>query len=114
MRIECAFTFNSVSSQKDFLRLGTSPAWLGINEAAWLLGFNGHDIPVLVSGGLLKSLWRPTATGSKYFAAVELQALRTDVRWQAKASDAIANHWRFKNSGRKQLRSNKLALASWN
>ena len=100
--------------KKDFLTLVTPPARLGINEAAWLLGFNEHDIPVLVSGGLLKPLGRPTATGSKYFAAVELQALRTDVRWLAKASDAIVNHWRSKNSGRKQLRSDKLALAARN
>ena len=98
--------------KKDFLSFVTPPARLGINEAAWLLGFNEHDISVLVSGGLLKPLGRPTATGSKYFAAVELQSLRMDTRWLAKASDAIVNHWRSKNSGRKHLRSEKLAIAA--
>jgi len=87
--------------KKDFLSLVTPPARVGIDETSWLLGFNEHDVPVLVSAGLLKPLGRPTATGSKYFATVELQALRTDTRWLAKASDAIVNHWRSKNSGRR-------------
>ena len=101
-------------AKKDFLSLVMPPARLGINEAAWLMGFSEHDIPVLVSVGLLKPLGHPTATGSKYFAAVELQSLRTDTRWLAKASDAIVNHWRSKNSGRKHLRSEKLAIAARN
>ena len=88
--------------KKDFLSLVTSPARLGINEAAWLLGFGEHDIPVLVSAGLLKPLGRPTASGSKYFATVELQKLRADTRWLAKASDAIVNYWRTKNFGRRK------------
>lgn len=88
-------------AKKDFLSLVTPPARLGINETAWLLGFSEHDIPVLVSAGLLKPLGRPTATGSKYFATVELQTLRNDTRWLAKASDAIVNYWRSKNSGRR-------------
>ena len=100
--------------RKEFLSLVTPPARLGISEAAWLMGFNEHDIPVLISVGLLKPLGRPTATGSKYFATVELQNLRNDARWLAKASDAIVNHWRTKNSGRTKLRSEKLAIAARN
>ena len=88
-------------AKKDFLSLITPPARLGINETAWMLGFSEHDIPVLVSVGLLKPLGRPPSTGSKYFATVELQALRNDTRWLAKASDAIVNYWRSKNSGRR-------------
>jgi hypothetical protein len=87
-------------AKKDFLSLVTPPARLGINETAWLLGFNEHDIPVLVSTGLLKPLGRPPSSGSKFFATVELQNLRTDTRWLAKASDVIVNYWRNKNSGR--------------
>ena len=30
-----------------------------------------------------------------------MQTLRKDTRWLAKASDAIVNYWRTKNSGRK-------------
>ena len=100
--------------KKEFLCLVTPPARLGINETAWLMGFNEHDIPVLVSSGLLKPLGRPPATGSKYFATVELQTLRNDTRWLAKASDAIVNHWRSKNSGRKNHRVEQLANAARN
>jgi hypothetical protein len=88
-------------AKKDFLSLVTPPARLGIEETAWLIGFNEHDIPVLVSAGLLKPLGRPASTGSKYFATVELQSLRNDTRWLAKASDAIVNYWRDKNAGRR-------------
>ena len=87
--------------KKDFLSLRTLPARLGINEAAWLLGFGEHDIPVLVSSGLLKPLGKPTATGSKFFAAVDLQNFRNDPRWLAKASDAVVHHWRAKNASRR-------------
>jgi hypothetical protein len=89
--------------KKDFLLLRNVPARVGINEAGWLLGFGEHDIPVLVSSGLLKPLGRPTATGSKFFATVELQALRTDTRWLAKASDAVVHHWRAKNASRRPV-----------
>ena len=88
-------------AKKDFLTLACPPARLGINETAWFLGFTEHDVSVLISVGLLKPLGHPPATGSKYFAAVDLQALRNDTRWLARASDAIVNHWRSKNSGRK-------------
>lgn len=97
--------------KKEFLSLAHPPARLGINEAAWLMGFNEHDIPVLVSVGLLKPLGRPASTGSKYFATVVLQSLRNDTRWLAKASDAIVNHWRSKNSGRRNHSVEQLAIA---
>ncbi len=99
-------------AKKEFLSLVIPPARLGINETAWLLGFSEHDIPVLVSVGLLKPLGRPASTGSKFFATVELQNLRNDTRWLAKASDAIVNHWRSKNSGRKNCRVEQHAIAA--
>jgi hypothetical protein len=99
-------------AKKDFLCLVTPPARLGINEAAWLMGFSEHDIPVLVSVGLLKPLGRPASTGSKFFATVELQTLRNDTRWLTKASDAIVNYWRSKNSGRKNHRVEQHAIAA--
>ena len=77
-------------AKKDFLSLATLPARL--------LGFSEHDIPVLVSAGLLKPLHRPPSTSSRFSATVELQALRNDTPWLAKASDAIVNDWRTRNS----------------
>lgn len=88
-------------AKKEFLSLAIPPARLGIQETSWLLGFNDHDISVLISAGLLKPLGRPASTGSKFFATVELQTLRNDTRWLARASDAIVNYWRDKNSGRR-------------
>src|SRR5215510_4795736 len=90
--------------KKDFLMLATQPARLNISETGWFLGFAESDIPVLVAAGLLKPLGRPPASGSKYFAAAELQALRTDTKWLAKASDAIVHHWKKKNETRKSVR----------
>ena len=99
-------------AKKEFLSLVTPPARLGINETAWLMGFSDHDIPVLVSAGLLKPLGRPASTGSKFFATVELQTLRNDTRWLAKASDAIVNHWRSKNFGRRNKGDERPAIAA--
>jgi hypothetical protein len=90
-----------LQEKKDFLSLTIQPARVGINEAAWLLGFGEHDISVLVSAGLLKPLGHPPASGSKYFSTSELQALRGDVRWLARASDAVVNYWKQKNAGRR-------------
>ena len=86
--------------KKDFLTLTTPPARLSITETAWLLGFTDRDIPVLVSVGLLKPLGHPPQSGSKYFATVDLQVLRNDTRWLARASDAIVSYWKSKNAGR--------------
>jgi hypothetical protein len=87
-------------AQRDFLALANLPARVGITETAWMLGFAEHDISVLVSVGLLKPLGHPPPSGPKYFATTELQDLRNDTRWLAKASTATVNYWRTKNSGR--------------
>ena len=86
--------------RKEFLNLATPPARLTLAETAWYLGFTVNDISVLVSVGLLKQLGRPPPSGSKYFGLTELQTLRADTRWLAKASDATVNYWRKKNAGR--------------
>lgn len=84
----------------EFLRLLNLPARLTITEAAWFLGFTETDISALISAGLLKALGHPPASGSKYFALADLQTLRTDARWLAKASDATVNYWKRKNASR--------------
>ena len=83
--------------RREFLNLKTTPARLNLEEAAWLLGFAMHDIPVLVKSGLLKPLGRPPRHGTKYFASAEIAQLRENLKWLAKASDAIVDHWRRKN-----------------
>jgi hypothetical protein len=86
--------------KREFLSLTIQPARLSLTETAWFLGFTEHDISNLISVRLLKPLGHPPASGSKYFALVEVQTLRADVRWLAKASDATVNHWKQKNASR--------------
>ncbi len=93
------------SEKGEFLRLTTLPARLNITETAWYLGFTEADVSVLISAGLLRPLGHPPASGSKYFALTELQTLRADTRWLAKACDASVNHWKKKNASRLANRS---------
>ena len=84
--------------QKQFLSLMTTPARCNPEQAAWRLGFQVHDIAVLVATGLLKPLGNPPTNGQKYFAAVVIDELRNDTKWLSRASDAIYRHWREKNT----------------
>ena len=84
--------------QKEFLSLTTPPARLNPEQAGWYLGFQLHDIPILVNAGLLKPLGSPPPSGVKHFATSVLEELRRDVKWLARASDAIHRHWQLKNA----------------
>jgi hypothetical protein len=82
---------------KAFLTLTLPPARLDAEQAAWYLGFQPHDVPVLIAAGLLRPLGKPQHNAVKYFATVELEALRSDTKWLAKATDAVQARWRRKN-----------------
>ena len=84
--------------RREFLSLKVAPARLNMEETAWFLGFAAHDIPILVQAGLLKPLGHPPRHGTKYFASATVELLRADLKWLAKASDEIVQHWRKKNS----------------
>ncbi len=87
--------------KEKFLNLRTTPARLNAEETSWYLGFAPHDIPVLISKGLLKPLGHPRSNSVKFFALTTLQDLRQDPKWLARASEMIAAHWRDKNQKRK-------------
>ncbi len=89
------------AQREKFLNLKHPPARLNVEEPAWYMGFAPHDIPILVSHGLLKPLGHPADQSVKYFALVTLAELRVDTKWLARATDAMGAHWRGKN-GRKQ------------
>lgn len=93
--------------QEQFLRLPVPPARVTVTEAAWILGFSQHDIPILIAAGLLKPLGHPPANGTKFFASLTLEELRRDLKWLGKASDAIVSHWKTKN-GRRNDRVERL------
>jgi hypothetical protein len=81
--------------------LGQLPARLTVEQVAWVLNCQVHDVPILVSARLLKPLGNPPPNGVKYFAAVEVVELSRDRNWLAKATSAVNLHWRNQNSRRK-------------
>lgn len=85
--------------RKDFLSItGVIPARLDSKETAWFLGFNAHDIPILIQAGLLKPLGHPLPNGVKYFSTSTLARLRDDPQWLSRTTDAVTKHWRNKNT----------------
>lgn len=92
------------AQREKFLNLRKPPARLNSEETAWYLGFAVHDIPILVSKGLLKPLGHPTGSSVKFFAAITVEELRMDAKWLARATDLIGEHWRNKNARRSELK----------
>ena len=85
------------SEQLQLLNLAVLPARLSAEQAAHLLGFQAHELTVLLAAKLLRPLGRPAANSTKFFATVELEELRHDLKWLAKATDAVQSRWRQKN-----------------
>ena len=81
--------------------LGQLPARLTVEQTAWLLNCQAHDVPVLVAARLLKPLGNPPQNGIKFFATVEINELCRDRTWLAKATNAVNQHWRNQNLRRK-------------
>jgi hypothetical protein len=87
--------------QRQFLSLlGGAPARLTVEQSAWALNCQPHDIPVLVAARLLKPLGNPPPNGSKFFATPEILELSRDRAWLARVTNALQQHWRGKNARR--------------
>jgi hypothetical protein len=84
--------------QAEFLSWRIAPARLNATQAAWYLGFEPHEIAILVGAGLLKPLGHPARNATKFFATQTLEQLRRDEKWLARATDAIADYWRQQNA----------------
>ena len=89
---------NTTSEQTDFRSWKIVPARLDATQAAWFLGFELHEIPILIGTNLLKPLGHPARNATKFFATQALEQLRRDEKGLARASDAIANYWRERNA----------------
>lgn len=74
------------------------PARLNLSEAALLLGFQEHDVPVLVAAKLLTPLGKPAQNAPKYFASTEISTCADNREWLSSATKAIASHWLRKNN----------------
>src|SRR6266581_3928852 len=94
---------NTTSEQAEFLSLNIVPARLDATKTAWLLGFELHEIPILIAANLLKPLGHPARNGMKFFATQALEQLRRDEKWLARASDAICEYWRDRNARKKTV-----------
>ena len=93
---------NTTSEQAEFLSWKVVPARLDATQAAWFLGFELHEIPILVAANLLKPLGHPARNSTKFFATQALEQLRRDEKWLARASDAIATYWRERNARKRK------------
>ena len=89
---------NTIVPQTEFLSWKIVPARLTATQTAWFLGFEPHEIPMLVAAELLKPLGHPPRNSTKFFATEILEQLRHDEKWLARASDAICAYWRQSNA----------------
>jgi hypothetical protein len=93
--------------QHQFLALvGRPPARLTVEQAAWVLGCQPHDVPILIASRLLKPLGNPAANGVKYFSTLEITELAKDRSWLVRVTHAINQHWQRKNSRQKRETGN--------
>ena len=85
--------------QRTFFQQWNDPiARLTVDQTAWALNFQPHDIPILVRAGLLKPLGNPPQNGVKFFATREVLELSKDDKWLHRATAAIHQHWHTRNS----------------
>jgi hypothetical protein len=78
------------------------PARLDAKQTAGILGFQEHDIPVLVSHGQLEPLGKPpTPNCTKYFSRVQIFEVADDLSWLSKATKTIYQYRQGKNASRK-------------
>ncbi|HEX9783847.1 MAG TPA: hypothetical protein VGA56_14075 [Opitutaceae bacterium] len=78
--------------------LGQPPARLTVEQAAWVLNCQAHDIPILVAARLLRPLGNPPTNGIKYFATADVLELAKDRSWLAKITNTVCLHWQKKNA----------------
>jgi len=84
--------------------LGQLPARLSVEQAAWVLNCQPHDVPVLIASRLLKPLGNPAPNSIKFFATTEVLELAKDRTWLAKVTATVNAHW-HKMNARKKSRS---------
>lgn len=73
------------------------PARLTVFQTGVVLGFEEHDVPVLVKHGLLRPL-SSNPNCVKYFARVDVEELAKNTKLLAKATTFIGKYWKLKNS----------------
>ena len=88
--------------QHQFLNvLGHPPARLTVEQTAWALGCQVHDIPILVNARLIKPLGNPAPNAIKFFATGEILEQAKDRSWLAKITNTVNQTWQKKNAKQK-------------
>ena len=87
---------------KFLMVLGQLPARLNVEQTAWVLNCQAHDVPVLVSSKLLKPLGNPPPNGTKFFATKEVMELARDEKWLHRVTFTIYQHWQKRNARKKE------------
>jgi hypothetical protein len=96
-------------AQHQFLTLvGQPPARLTVEQVAWMLGCQPHDVPILVQAKLLKPLGNPPANGIKFFATSDVLELAKDRSWLVKVTNTVCQHWHKKNGRQKEETAGQL------
>jgi hypothetical protein len=88
--------------------LGRLPARLTVEQAAWVLNCQTHDMPVLIAARLLKPLGNPAPNSIKFFAAADILELAEDRNRLAKVTATVNQHWHKKN----RLKKGRFCLTS--
>jgi hypothetical protein len=73
------------------------PGRLTYEQAGALLGFEAHEINILVKARLLIPLANPADNALKYLCTAEVEERYSNPAWVAKATRAVYLHWRKKN-----------------
>jgi len=92
---------------KELLNMRRLPAMLNPGQAAALIGYAEHDIPVLVSAGLLKPLGNPPANSVKHFATVQVMELAGEIAQLSEMRNVVYEHWRTKNANKATARQSR-------
>jgi hypothetical protein len=77
---------------------------LNTSEVAVLLGFQEHDVPVLIAAKLLTPLGKPAPNAPKYFAAVDILSAAQDRDWLSQATRLLSRYWSEKNNRKGHFR----------
>jgi len=98
--------------QHQFLRLlGHLPARLTVEQAAWVLNCQPHDVPILIATRLLKPLGNPAPNSIKFFATSDVLESAKDRAWLTKVTATINQHW-HKMNALKKSRSSMVEMSS--
>jgi hypothetical protein len=84
-----------------FMPTKTLPARLRTEQAAEILGFAEHDIPLLVRLKKLRPLGNPVPSAVKFFDTLQILDCANNERWLDQATSATYQYWRRKNERRR-------------